>query len=241
MHAAFARACALHDSLRRAAAGTLVVVCAFDDWSAWAEQAVALLSPEERARAARLHRASDRDKRHLAYALHRLFLAELSGIDPADVPLERDEHGCPRVQGWVATSLSHGEGAVALAVSRAGPVGVDIEAVARAATAAEVRASILHAGDASSVQNDDLLALLALWTRKEAVLKAAGVGLALAMTGFAAPAGVAIPLPAHGGRSIRAVSFFNAGQVVSVACDPASTPLLLELRPTRVDSGIWVD
>ncbi|MGH8077978.1 MAG: 4'-phosphopantetheinyl transferase family protein [Lysobacter sp.] len=136
----------------------------------------------------------------LAYALHRLLLSRALSRDPMDVPLERNELGCPRVRGHdVCTSLSHADGLIALAVAE-GPVGVDVEPAARAAVMTEIARQVYHYSEATGLfvlgETERNAALLAMWVRKEAVLKAAGVGLATPMQTFAAPEHASLRLPA---------------------------------------------
>jgi 4'-phosphopantetheinyl transferase len=139
-----------------------------------------VLSPDERAGVAAMHFAHDRRRRAAARAALRLAAAAALGRDPATVPLTRDAHGRPVVAGGALhVSLSHSGpvGAVALAGH---PVGVDVEhlradrdelAIARRwFTPAEAR--LVEAGP------DRAASFGALWTAKEAVLKALGTGLA---------------------------------------------------------------
>lgn len=208
----------------------MVVASRLPDWFGWLGEAEAMLSAQERQRIARLHRESDRASRIIAYALHRLLLSQLLDCEPVEVPLTRDEKGCPRLPGKpYATSLSHGGEYVAIGVSASGPVGVDIEPADRAGAMPEIRRSLLHPDDREASGSADPPALLALWTRKEAMLKAAGIGLEQDMNGFAAPDGVSIALPAHPGRFIRTRSLRIPGAAIAVACAPEADPVLQEL------------
>lgn len=174
------------------------VVVAFADpqaWLPWASCAAQLLSPDEAVRVRRFRSAALREARTIAYSLHRLLLGLLLGRDPTDVPLVRDGHGCPRVaRHCVHTSLSHAEGCIAMAVSFAGPVGVDVEPAARAAVMPEIAGRVCHRSEALALASlagpEREAALLALWVRKESLLKAAGVGLSLEMDRFCAAHGL---------------------------------------------------
>src|SRR3546814_15671096 len=129
LHIAFARALPSRDWLLAARGGTLVGFVATDAWSNWTSEAFGVLDAGERARVQRKRRAVDRDLATLAYAFHRLVLSAVLECAPTDVPLGRDGRGCPVVAGIpVETSLSHAEGLVAVAVSRTGPVGLDLAA-----------------------------------------------------------------------------------------------------------------
>ena len=171
-----------------------VVVALFEvsDWVPWLVDASGLLDAADQARAQRQRNASNREELTLAYALHRLLLGARMGVDPVAVPLARDALGCPRLRDApFHTSLSHSGGWVAAAVTGAGPVGVDIEPESRSSVMAGIAARVCHpdevhalVGLAPAQYNH---ALLELWVRKEALLKAAGVGMAREMDSFMAP------------------------------------------------------
>lgn len=180
--------------------GTLVAFMATGAWTGRMPEAMALLSAEERGRVQRKRRERDRDTTALAYACHRLLLSGVLGCPPGEVPLGRDALGCPTLRGeTIRTSLSHAEGLIALAVSGSGPVGVDIEPADRAADMPEIAARVCHPGELDALAGlpdpGRARALLSLWVRKEALLKAAGIGMAVEMDAFQAPAGRMLPLP----------------------------------------------
>lgn len=210
------------------------------DWRSWVVDAHAMLDGPERQRVSRRRSSSQRDRLALAYALHRLLLARTLACDPDEVPVVRDAAGCPRVPGtMLATSLSHADGAVALAVSATGPVGIDIEWSARAAVMPEIADRICHPDDRADMcglpwaeWNE---ALLALWVRKEAFLKAAGVGLQQEMKSFAAPRNAMLELPGGGTSRVR---MLDAGThwVAAVASPPQACVQVSWLRPARACS-----
>ena len=186
-------------------AATRILVALFDlrDWQPWLPEAHRLLDPPERGRVQRRRTIGDRDQLALGYALHRLVLGKVLGCDPVDAPIGRDASGCPRLHGErMFTSLSHADRCVALAVTATGPVGVDIEPSARASVMPEIASRVCHPADAAAlaalVGSAWSAALLALWVRKEAFLKAAGVGLQRDMQTFIAPEAALLPLPGGG-------------------------------------------
>lgn len=165
-----------------AAPGVRVLLIALRQWQALLPLAEPWLDPAEAARVARKRLAHDRELLTLAYGFHRLWLAHWLDCAPAAVPLIRDARGAPQVPGTrLHTSLSHCDDAIAIAVSAAGPVGVDIESSRRAAGMLELAERICHPRElqvlAGLPERAHGPALLRLWVRKEAVLKAAGVGL----------------------------------------------------------------
>lgn len=210
------------------------------DWIARLQAAGALLTEQERYKVGRQRDSRDRNAHALAYAFHRLVLADLLGCEPDEVPVYRDAKGCPRVAGLpnLGTSLSHGRELVAIAVSGSGPVGVDIEPLARAAAMPEIAMAVVHPEDGllppSSQAGRSVWAsdLLRLWVRKEAVLKAAGIGLECPMDQFAARDGAVIALPGNPSSRVR-VCMVDAGreQIMAVAADAALPKQVVQLQP----------
>ena len=181
-------------------------------WRPWLHEALSLLDEAEQARVRRKHRPNDRDELALAYALHRLVLGSVLGQDPTAVALDRDGSGRPYLPGdALHTSLSHADGFAAVAVSRLGAVGIDLELATRAAEMPAIADHVWHPDEAKALaalpEAEQAIALLQLWVRKEALLKAAGIGLSREMHSFVAPAEQALPLPlADGGDGpVRAI------------------------------------
>lgn len=119
---------------------------------------------------------ADGDLRAAAEALLQRLLVEVTGDRQPVVrrcPRCGGPHGRPELPGLpLHASLSRTPGRVAAAVSGAGPVGVDVETVER--TGFDGFAAVaLAPGERAA----DLPARARAWTRKEAVLKAAGTGL----------------------------------------------------------------
>lgn len=192
------------------AASLWVAMAAVQDWRAWLPQAAALLSEPERERVARMRRPEDRDTRVLAYALHRLLLSRWLHLDAVQVPITRDGQGRPLIaDSALSTSLSHTRGAVAIAISGAGPVGIDIEAIVRPLSLDDIATQVCHPCELSLLQalphQLRQRRLLDLWVRKEAYLKAVGVGLAWDMSGFTAAPEALLPVPvADAGNAVQA-------------------------------------
>ncbi|WP_167285018.1 4'-phosphopantetheinyl transferase family protein [Marilutibacter alkalisoli] len=184
---------------------TSVAVFRLEHWARWLDACESLLSASESARAARQRRPGFAAMLRMAYALHRLVLGYWMGVAPEKVPLWRDSRGCPRVgmDGW-HTSLSHADGRVAVAVSRLGPVGVDIELRGKAGLMPELAERVCTPLEKLMIESlpehARALALLRLWVRKEALLKAAGVGLAEPMERTHAPEADWLRLPAGDAR-----------------------------------------
>lgn len=164
----------------------------------------ASLSADDRARIARMRFERDRIALTIAYGLHREVLAGVLGLAAHAVPLHRDALGRPRVaDDPVWTSLSHAPGWVAIAVDARAPVGIDIEPCSRSEAVEEIADSVMHDAERACVagsREGRCRALLGLWVRKEAVLKAAGVGLRVPMASFAIGVDGAVRVPGIAGR-----------------------------------------
>lgn len=149
----------------------------------------------ERDRAASFRSARDRRRFVAAHAALRRLLGDRLGILPGDVRFDRrcrrcghPTHGRPELVGGdlPSFSLARAGGIALVAVSDAGRIGADVEAVdrpwpavGRVAFTPRERAW-LAARDA----HDQARLAAGLWTRKEAVVKALGVGLAGPLTSF---------------------------------------------------------
>lgn len=139
----------------------------------------ALLDPVEQRRRAAYARDVDRSRFTVAAALLRLVAARECGMPPEAVRVERRcprcpaPHGKPRlVDTLLHVSVSHSEERVAVAVTRAAPIGVDVEHVRRADIAGLAEAVL--ADDEPLTRPEEFFVY---WCRKEAVVKATGDGL----------------------------------------------------------------
>jgi phosphopantetheine--protein transferase-like protein len=112
-------------------------------------------------------------------------LAAVGGCAPSAPVLTTGRHGKPEWpgSGW-HFNLAHSQGLMLLVLSREGPVGIDVERITEPLTdlaglAQQVMTSREHAGWSGLPTEQRLAAFLRAWTRKEACLKAWGLGLHL--------------------------------------------------------------
>ncbi len=161
-------------------------------WVAWlppaalSPAALAVIDPwldaAEQARVARFHQDADRQAYRAAHGLLRWLVGAALGCGPGAWRRVYTDGGAPRVDGQpLHVSLSHTRSLVAAAVAVA-PIGVDVEDARRAVDWRGIaeryfhprdRALLQQAPDAQAAQQ----AFFALWTLKEAYLKAMGTGL----------------------------------------------------------------
>jgi 4'-phosphopantetheinyl transferase len=193
-----------------------------------------LLAPAERARAARLARAADRDRFVVGRGLARLALATQLGIAPRDVALRTGAHGRPALAcGTFDFNVAHSAGLVACAVARELRVGIDVEHLRvlreRHALVELTCAPHERAWLDTLPRQARRAALFELWTAKEACLKASGCGL------LEPPAEVAVALRPGGERlPARTLARFRDERfaVHRLACPP-DYRLTLATRPRR--------
>ncbi len=146
------------------------------------------LSDAERARAARFHHLSDRWEFVLGRLMARSLLAARTGIAAREFTFIENAHGRPEIAAPPLAShlrfnLSHSGGIVACVLGETKQIGVDVERLDRQPVDPRVilrycsdpeRASLEAMSEALRHER-----FLALWTLKEAYVKARGTGLTL--------------------------------------------------------------
>lgn len=145
---------------------------------------IALLAPTERARAERFRFARHRDRYIRGRAFLRRRLAEATGHPAAGLELVEGVRGKPALAcGTVDFNLSHSGALAVLAVSTAGPVGIDVELIDPETDVKGLSESCFLAPERAVLDGLEGLALrrrfFAFWTAKEALMKLTGQGMAL--------------------------------------------------------------
>jgi 4'-phosphopantetheinyl transferase len=173
----------------RAAPGTVVDVWSadLDDFDA----ATTSLSADELERAGAFLLDRDRQRFVAARRLVRVVLGTRLGVAPEALRFGRGTHGKPCLVDPdvpLQFNLSHSGPLALLAVSVGLPVGIDIERVNPALDwmplSRELFAGAEHRRIVELAPPDRLEAFFACWVRKEAVLKALGLGLAHPLDAF---------------------------------------------------------
>jgi 4'-phosphopantetheinyl transferase len=152
-----------------------------------------LLDAAESARWRRFQYAADRQRFLVGRAFMRTVLAECLGPGaPASLQFAYTAHGKPELAGEHAGklqfNLSHTDAMLVLAVSRRHAVGVDVEAVTRKVELLALAKRYFAAHEYDELAELDDAAqrerFFALWTLKEAWLKARGLGLHIPLDDF---------------------------------------------------------
>ena len=141
---------------------------------------------DELARAARFVRAVHRDRHVAGRGRLREILGAETGRDPRDIVFRYGANGKPSIEGGPHFNLSHSGDLAALAISRDGPVGIDVErqreiedAVARHHFS-PAEYTTLSALSGAAWRDG----FYRCWTRKEAVIKTNGLGLSMPLDSF---------------------------------------------------------
>jgi 4'-phosphopantetheinyl transferase len=152
-----------------------------------------LLDRGEWGRLTAFRRPADRARFLVGCATLRLAAARHLGLPPGDVVVDRAcgrcgrPHGKPRLRNnplGIEFSVSHAGDRVAVACAVGTPVGLDVERVDAGLRFEELRVA-LAPDEAAALGGAGAPALLAVWTRKEAVVKALGQGFAVPPGSFA--------------------------------------------------------
>ena len=182
------------------------------------DEALALLPPERRQRVQSCRGRADA----LGIAAGGLLLRAILGVR-TDGQLLKKPQGKPHIPGGPEFNLSHGGTLAVLAVSDCA-VGVDCEDVRRSASEALLR-RVLTPEELTFCGKESCFARL--WTRKEAVMKACGLGLGLPPDSFCV---------LSGSVSVREQAWFLhtfalRGHFLSCAAETPEAPELLHMSP----------
>ncbi len=151
-------------------------------------EAMARLTADEAARAARMPLSRERQRFQRARGFLRGVLAAELGCAPRDVPLAEGLNGKPCLAAPVAAgspdfNLSHSGGLAVLAISRIGAVGIDVERPERPFDPMDLAASVFCPEELSTLRSlpeaERMDRFLIYWMAKEARMKLTGEGLSL--------------------------------------------------------------
>jgi 4'-phosphopantetheinyl transferase len=168
-------------------------------WKIWQEEArfadfTSLLSNEEMERASRLRTAALFHRFAANHGMLRILLGSYLGMDPRRLQFAANPYGKPSLREMglhLRFNMTHSDDLTLIAVCLQSEVGIDVETVRPVEEWEEIAKS--HFSDdeyrcllAEPMQPADLQrdAFFRCWTRKEAVIKAIGMGLSMPLSSF---------------------------------------------------------
>ena len=191
-----------------------------------------ILSDDERARANRFAFERDRQRFVVSHGLLRRILEGYMRVPASSLHFRYTEKGKPELPGGeLRFSLSHSSEMVVLAFTRSSQVGVDVEDASRSLDTEQIAKSHFSRREYQAFSaipsSFKLEVFLNCWTRKEAYLKAVGVGLSLPLNSVEVtlkPCEEPGILAVHGdGKSAASWSLYNlnlpSGYIGAVAID----------------------
>lgn len=151
-----------------------------------------ILSADERARVDRFHFEVDQRRGTIARAYSRLLLGHILNVPAGELQFEYDEFAKPSLipgqRRALEFNVSHSGEMILIAIATGCAVGVDVEKIRTDLDPNEIAAQFFSAREreilASLPPAARFEAFFACWTRKEAYLKAKGVGLSLPLNQF---------------------------------------------------------
>jgi 4'-phosphopantetheinyl transferase len=161
----------------------------------------------------------------------REILSRYTGTDPHELVLETGPHGKPYLRGHehIHFNLTHSDNAAALAITLGGPVGLDCESIRGVNDAQQLYRRICSPHELLLLRRSgfDWEVFYRIWTRKEAVVKAAGIGLKLRVPAFTVLQRLCetcaiVELPDHGAWQVFDIEA-PAGYVAACCARPDSS------------------
>jgi 4'-phosphopantetheinyl transferase len=163
----------------------------------WIARAPEILNAEELGRAERFHFAADRERFLTGRAFLRSLLGECVSLRPSEVPLRVSLSGKPELDpdrisdpedAALRFNLSHSGQCVLVVLAWGREVGVDVETTRAYPDVHELARRYFTATESALLDGLDVAdatrVFLAIWARKEAVLKAMGTGLSGDLSSF---------------------------------------------------------
>lgn len=182
----------------------------------------AVLDPAECERAAQFRLPRDRHRYIARHGQLRVLLAERTGEPPSALRIAVDDHGKPFLRDYpgIHFNLSHSHGRALVAVGR-DPIGCDIEWLNPELACRSVAERLFAPGECAALDTlppeQWVAGFYNCWTRKEAFVKAIGLGLSYPLHAFEVSVGEAATFVSGGAgwslTSFEPVSGFQAALV----------------------------
>lgn len=140
------------------------------------------VTDEEIQRTRRFHYQRDEHRSIVSRATLRFLLSSYLGVAPREIELVDGEFGKPALEGSpVEFNTSHSGGLIVHAIALGNAVGTDIETIRASIVTPDLQCLVLAPEEEAAIQacprTEAASHFFAVWTRKEAYLKAIGVGL----------------------------------------------------------------
>jgi 4'-phosphopantetheinyl transferase len=170
-----------------------------------------LLSADEQERAARFRFEIHRNRYTVARGMLREVLGSQLGVAPEALMFTYGSHGKPSlVDSDLQFNVSHSHDAGMIAVARGREVGCDIERIEPKFADDQIPERFFSPNEVAALRllpkADQHRAFFRIWTRKEAFIKACGLGMSLPLDSFDVTLGdEALLLHGADGWSVRAV------------------------------------
>jgi 4'-phosphopantetheinyl transferase len=147
------------------------------------------LSADESARAARFHFEVDRNRFIVAHDVLRKILGLYLHRDPAELKFSLNQYGKPAlVNSALEFNLSHSGDFALIAVTQGRKIGVDVERIRQGISSHVIAQQYFSKAEVAELQSLPIeqrgSAFFTCWTRKEAYIKAQGLGLSLPLESF---------------------------------------------------------
>ncbi len=147
------------------------------------------LSADEAQRAARFHFPKDRDHFIAAHGILRQIVGRYLHCNPSDLTFSVNEYEKPSlVDSTLEFNLSHSGDFALLAITQERKIGVDVERIRQGISSHVIAQQYFSKAEVAELQSLPLTqreaAFFTCWTRKEAYIKAQGIGLSLPLESF---------------------------------------------------------
>ncbi len=149
----------------------------------------ASLSADESERAARFHFTADKDRFIAAHVCLRDILARYLHCEPGQLNFSVNDYGKPALHDHkLEFNLSHSGDFALVGITQERKVGVDVERIRQGISSQVIARQYFSKSEVAELQALPLeqrkIAFFTCWTRKEAYIKAQGLGLSLPLESF---------------------------------------------------------
>lgn len=151
---------------------------------------ISSLSADEVDKAESFKFEKDKHRYIVSHTFVRNVLSRYLNVDPATIEFEVNEYGKPSLkEGGIEFNMSHSVDFVLLAATHAGRIGIDIEKIRLGIASHVIARQYFSSAEIEELQSlpseeDRVTAFFVGWSRKEAYIKAHGLGLALPLESF---------------------------------------------------------